>query len=473
MRPFSAVLPKVRGRTLVASRPLAASAQLAPSLPERADLGPDVQGRELYPFQREGVRWLATQTRALLADEMGLGKSAQFLRAAKSDRGTIVVCPASLRLVWRAEAAAWRPDLDAIVCRPGEFKVPERGQLAIVSYESLPEPPRRAAHLVDDPRVSRCDLGVDEAHYAKNFLGWTDGAWRALKVALLARQCRRAIAMTGTPIMSASRDLWGLLAAFGLAKQVFGNRRTFMTLVGATERRGYVEWPTELEDDGDVAKRLRRVMLRRLKADVMPDLPAKTYQDIPIDVDTELAAELDAIGARWGQQRDELPPLEAMSAVRARLARSRVGAVLETVERYEQSGEPLVVFSAHRAPIDALEGRSGWRVITGDSTDAERAESVAAFQKGRLRGIALTIAAGGVGITLTRARAVLFADLAWTPAENAQAEDRLVRIGQKAQNVLVMRMVADHPVDRRCLALLAQKQRLIRQSLDPESRAVA
>jgi len=83
------------------------------------------------------------------------------------------------------------------------------------------------------------------------------------------------------------------------------------------------------------------------------------------------------------------------------------------------------------------------------------------FQTGLLSGLALTIQAGGLGITLTRASHALFVDLAYTPSENSQAEDRLVRIGQKAAGVMVTRMVADHPVDRRVLEILSRKQLMI------------
>src|SRR5262245_5578154 len=130
--------------------------------------------------------------------------------------------------------------------------------------------------------------------------------------------------------------------------------------------------------------------------------------------------------------------------------------MLELVEQFEDQGGPLVVFSAHREPIEALAARGGWGVITGGTEPRRRQEVVDAFQAGRLKGVGRTIQAGGTGLTLTRASTALFVDLDWTPANNLQAEDRVCRIGQRAGHVRIIRMVSDHPLDRRVLRVLAR-----------------
>jgi superfamily II DNA or RNA helicase len=139
---------------------------------------------------------------------------------------------------------------------------------------------------------------------------------------------------------------------------------------------------------------------------------------------------------------------------------------LEWVEPYEDAGEPVVVFSAHRAPIDALGAREGWATITGDTPAAKRTEIVARFQAGELKGVACTIMAAGTGLTLTRACTCLFVDLDWTPALNVQAQDRLHRIGQTAQSVLYVRMVSDHPLDLHIQALIAKKMEMIAGAIE-------
>jgi SNF2 family DNA or RNA helicase len=103
--------------------------------------------------------------------------------------------------------------------------------------------------------------------------------------------------------------------------------------------------------------------------------------------------------------------------------------------------------------------------MSGAVNAATRTETVAAFQAGRLRGIALTIGAGGVGLTLTRSPHALFVDLAWTPADNSQAEDRVYRIGQ-TRGVTITRLIADHPIDQHVTRLLTVKQRTIAASVE-------
>jgi hypothetical protein len=212
-------------------------------------------------------------------------------------------------------------------------------------------------------------------------------------------------------------------------------------------------------------------MLRRLKDEVLKDLPPTVWSEIVVDV----------TGVRFQRQltkayeqvqsfldAGQLPRFEDLSAVRAKLAESRIPAMLDMVQDYEEAGQPLVVFSAYKAPINKLGERDGWAIITGDISAAKRQEIVREFQAGRLKGIGLTIAAGGVGLTLTKASNVLFVDQDWVPANNAQAVDRIRRIGQVADSIQVMTMVSNHPVDRRVHQILAMKMRLIHKAIEAQ-----
>jgi SNF2 family DNA or RNA helicase len=165
------------------------------------------------------------------------------------------------------------------------------------------------------------------------------------------------------------------------------------------------------------------------------------------------------------QHTESLPAFELLSAARAALATAKIPALLELVEDLEEQEEPCVIFSAHRAPIDALAEREGWAVITGDTSATKRTEIEEKFQRGELRGIGATIAAGGTAITLTRASRMIFVDRDWTPALNEQAEDRIHRIGSK-KPVLYTNLVADHVLDRRIAEVLGRKRALIDASVD-------
>ena len=115
--------------------------------------------------------------------------------------------------------------------------------------------------------------------------------------------------------------------------------------------------------------------------------------------------------------------------------------------------------------IDALGKREGWAVITGDTSDVERTQVQDDFQAGKLKGVACTIKAGGVAITLTRATNEIFIDEEWTPALNAQAQDRCHRIGQTG-NVQITRLVATHALDRRIAELLGEKTTRINATIE-------
>jgi len=416
----------------------------------------------LYPFQVAGVDHLARRERALLADEMGLGKTVQALRALPERAAALAICPASLKHTWAAECRRWRPDLAPVVISGrGSFRAPAAGELVIVNYDILPAP----ADL-DGVDLGAVRLIVDEAHKVKG------RSQRSAKVRALAGRCATTWALTGTPLLGRPFDLWGVLSNAGMARDVMG-WQAFLRLFGGYKNR-WGGWEFASEPQPEAAERLRRVMLRRLRADVLPDLPGKTYSTVTVNgLTASSRRSLDAMLDEWGEvlAAGVLPPFEEFSALRAELAASRIDAMLEHVELAEESDVPLLVFSAHRSPIDALEAREGWATITGDTPAARRQEIVDRFQAGALRGVGMTIQAGGVGLTLTRAWRGLFVDLDWTPANNAQAEDRMVRIGQRAAAVEIIRMVSDHPLDQRVLEILDAKQRLIEAAV--EGRVVA
>lgn len=448
-----------------------------PELRERAATGTEDEqqaaGRAdaagLYPFQRLGVRFLARRDRALLADDMGLGKTVQVLCALPeaAECRAIVVCPSVVKFNWRAEAARWRPDLRVTVLSGrGSFRAPEPGEIVVINYDLLPKAPPRAKRGEEQAMLpydlAGVTLAVDEAHLAKN-----RKAARTMAVAALARQCARVWLLTGTPLANRALDLFGVLSAGGMDREVFGGWLGFVKCFGGYQNR-WGGWEFG-EPRADVPERLRRVMLRRTKTECLPDLPAVTYQTLPCNgIDGALRRDLDAAWDEYGEELEQgsLPPFEEFSALRARLAASRIPALVELVEQYEEQDVPLLVFSVHRAPVDQIGAREGWAAITGDTSAEERTAIVARFQAGELRGVALTIAAGGVGITLTRASTAVFVDLAWRPSDNWQAEDRMRRIGQLADKITVVRLVSDHPLDLHVQDLLAMKIALVQAAIE-------
>jgi SWI/SNF-related matrix-associated actin-dependent regulator 1 of chromatin subfamily A len=433
------------------------------------------QSAGAYSYQLEGVRFLSERDNALLADDMGLGKTFQSLNAVEGR--AIVVCPATLKANWASEVKKWRSDLTPVVCKGRKgFKLPSEGEVVIINYDILPTEFTPTDKWGEDSEnvspawrevLAKTTLIADEAHLCKSHK-----ATRSKRTKVLSYLCGKSWAMTGTPLLSKGFDLWGVVSTFGMGREMFGGFKGFVRDMNAYQNTwGGWEFGTP---DASVAEKLRRAMLRRTKSEVLTSLPPKTYQDVLCEITSKKLLKMTEKAMERLKALDgELPPFEEFSGLRAELAESRIPALLEMVESFEEAEEPVVVFSAHRAPIEALEGREGWKIIMGDTPHDEREMAVNLFQAGVLKGIACTIKAGGVGITLTKASKMIFCDLEWTPALNAQAEDRICRIGQTASNLQYIRLVSDCAMDIHVLNLLDKKKALIEASIEREVGAVS
>lgn len=455
------------------------------------------RGERLYSHQPDGIAWLAGRHRAALGDSPGLGKTQQALLAAPPDAPVIAVCPASVKLVWAAECRRWTPQRRVRVLRGRHrWEWPMAGELVITNYEGLPKLDRHdRAHRVPEsygaPAPGTIVIG-DEAHSFKSAKAQRTSAFRAVVRAALATQ-GRAWLLTGTPMLNKPPELWTVLQAAQLGDDAFtpdaidqGDPwKAFMRLFGARQGRFGILWGGGEEGpptiDPSVPERLRRVMLYRRREDVL-DLPPKQRQAIevpgqfPPDVRKLLDHLLEAL-LEQGVNLDEAAELVDLTTVTGAaftewskamkaLAIAKIPAMLEQIEAHEETGEPLIVFSTHRDPIDLLAKRPGWVTVTGDTPISARQRAVEQFQAGACRGIALTVQAGGLGITLTRGAHELFVDLPFTPAAVTQAEDRAVRIGQ-TRSVLIRRLVADHELDRRIEQILRRKQELLEAAIEP------
>lgn len=326
-------------------------------------------------------------------------------------------------------------------------------------------------------------LIVDEAHYCKN-----KGAQRTIATRTIAAACASGPAgakssvwlLTGTPLLNQPPELWSLCQLFpGQGGQfddgawdTFGSWSAFVEMFDGKKQivggisRGY-EWGGKVKPEAREC--LASVMLRRMRVDVLPDLPHKTrrYIDVPVSKqalskDAMLTENLMLLFREWSDEKvlTECAVGGALSKLRKELADLKLPTLLKLCKEYEENDEPLVVFSYHRDPIITLGQRKGWACITGSTEDGERAALVDKFQKGLLKGLAGTIGAMGVGVTLTRAANMLFLDRDFVPANNLQAEDRELRIGQD-RGVVITILSALHPIDERVAIILEKKEMLL------------
>lgn len=451
------------------SQKVAAVAVAAGAQAERAVERAARVGIQLYPFQVEGVAAMAARDRFLNGDEMGLGKTIQALFALPEDVAAIVVVPAAVKGNWRNECRKCRPDLEPVILSGrGSFRWPLPGELLIVNYDILP---------VGVPAAPKGVVVLaDEAHALKSSKAQRTVRFRALAKAARANGGRTWL-LTGTAMLNRPPELWQVLQSADLAVDAFTGWTEFCRLFnGHQDKWGGWTWGTP---SYEVVERLRRVSLKRRRTEVLPQLPTKTWRTVDVEIDNKTRRAADAVlqGLRAkgidleaASDRAVLTAIgkvafEEMAGVRRMLAVAKIPALLEQVAEFEANDEPVVVFSAHVAPVEALAARPGWATIRGGDDAEGRTRVVQDFQEGRLKGLALTIQAGGVGLTLTRASQALFVDLMWTPALNDQAEDRICRIGQ-TRGCVITRLVAEHAIDQRVTALLTTKRNIIDASVE-------
>jgi SNF2 family DNA or RNA helicase len=418
-------------------------------------------------FQVEGAHWIQDRkVSGILADQPGTGKTMQDLLSIEEHQREVVVCPAVAKGVWANETIKWRPDLNPVILEGrGMFRWPRKGEVVICNYDILPDkpPPFPAGDV-------QYKLTGDEAHMLKT---GSEAAIRTRRFRALSRQVRKAhgkaFGLTGSPLLNHPLDLWHLLTSFGLEEEAFGSfpemKRLFQCSLGGF---GEIEWGMPLPE---VPGRLKRVMLRRLRRDVLKDLKGKAYQQIPVEIDreTKLACDLalEALkerGISFEQAIETAMKTDGgnlkfseWSRAEMMLAVAKIPAMFDVVRQFEANDEPLVVYSPYKAPIEALNKRKGWVGITGDSVPGEERFRVSqSFQEGRLKGVGMTIRSGGVSLTLTRSHYGLFVGKDPVPEINGQAEDRLDRFGQE-NLVFIMDLVADHYLDRKKASMLARK----------------
>lgn len=452
---------------------------------ERLDAELRKEGKRLYDWQKEGVAWLSGRQTALLLDDPGLGKTVQTIVSLPPGAPAVIVAPATVKGNWQDEFEMWRPEyrtavLDTKSREP--FRWPEPGEVVITNYSNLPDPseygpPREGTVLV-----------ADEAQDLKNGVEAARGRrFKAMAEAVRAHG-GRTWGLTGTPMENKAFELWNILEIFGVADHAFGTKTRFARLFGGelVQGRGRVPTHWEFNDPPDtpaVVEGLNRVSLGRDKLLALKELPPKKYEIVQVELEPgdkakleeelrDAGIDVDAVVAAIESAEadaDEVPQFREMARAREILARAKIPGLLEIVSRYEAAGEPIVVFSSHKAPIRVLASRPGWAELSGDVPTKRRTQIVRDFKKGKYRGIAATIRSSGTGITLTRARTAVFLDQDWTPTKNLQAADRIHRIGQ-TREVEVKILVADHAIDQRVAEILEGKRQLIDSTVNAARR---
>ncbi|NBD24136.1 helicase SNF [Paenibacillus sp. T1] len=440
----------------------------------------------LRDYQVFGYQWLRTLAHygfgGILADDMGLGKTVQaiaflaaMLPAIRAERlPAIIVAPASLTYNWRAEIRKFAPHIRAVVAdgtkteRDAVLAGSSSVDVVITSYPLL----RR--DIVGYAALDFHTLILDEAQAFKNYATQT-----AQSVKLL--RARNRFALTGTPVENRLEELWSLFDA--VFPDLFPGRKAFGELARET-----------------IAKRARPFLLRRVKTDVLKELPDKIES---VQASALLPEQKKLYAAYLAKLREEtlrhldkdtlnknririlagLTRLRQICCHPALFVEDYAGTagkfqqLLELIEECRAAGRRMLVFSQFVEMLKLIRQELQRRdvpyfYLDGSTPPRERIELSSRFNDGERDLFLISLKAGGTGLNLTGADTVILYDLWWNPAVEQQAADRAHRIGQR-NVVQVIRLVAEGTVEDKMVELQERKKHLIDEVVQPGEEALS
>lgn len=434
------------------------------------------------PYQKEDVRRITDDFggRALLAHQMGLGKTpiALWWMWRTKSWPAVVVCPAGLKWNWAAEAYKFcgvraqvldgqTPSDD----KPGLVEPP----LYIINYEIL------QYWLPWLLRKNLVTSVFDEAHYISN-----RDAIRSKASRQLSKRTRNCLMLTGTPLTNRPAELWHILHC--LKPHLYRGFRPFGNRYCRPRRKPWgMEYKGASRVDELHRKLVNEVMIRRLKSDVLDDLPDKRRQVLPLTLSQDDAADYAAAshdfinwvankqGVFTAETAARAEAITKMTALKQLAARYKMKATVEWANDWFAQQEPhekLVMFGWHRKALDVFSRRICMEHtrIDGGTPKKKRQVAVERFQRDPNCRLIIGNRAMCEGVTLTAASTLAFGELFWTPGLHAQAEDRIHRIGQK-NAAMVYYLVARNTLEEQLAEIIQDKQEVLSSVLDGGAQA--
>jgi len=445
----------------------------------------------LRDYQQQGLNWLqflrSYEFNGILADDMGLGKTVQTLahllkekEAGRMDKPCLILAPTSLMSNWRREAEQFTPKLKVLILqgsqRKQHFDKIEQYDLILSTYPLM----------VRDHEILLAHdyyyLILDEAQVIKN---------PRAKAARMVRdvRCSHRLCLTGTPMENHLGELWALFDFL-------------MPGFLATNKQFTQRFRTPIEKFGDLEQRQRLVrriapfMLRRGKAEVLKELPAKTEILRSVALDTKQAALYESIRLSMekkvrdaikqkGLARSHITILDALLKLRqtccdpqllslpqAKKVKSsaKLEMLMEMLPEMLEEGRRILLFSQFTKMLAIIEERLkeqgiSYTKLTGQTR--KRDEVIESFRQGEVDVFLISLKAGGVGLNLTEADTVIHYDPWWNPAVENQATDRAHRIGQN-KAVFVYKLIIENTLEEKIMAMQARKQALADGVYDKE-----
>ena len=438
---------------------------------KKAKPGDQFRGK-LLNFQKEGLDFLLKSSgNALLADEMGLGKTVQTLSYVATEKQTfpvLVVAPLVTLNNWEREISKFvkkksrngrvleSESPTSTIIRTGKSQELPQTDFYIINYELL------FKRMKDLSKLNIKTVVCDEVH---NLRSKTTQKYKAVKKLGALPSVLYRIGLSGTPIYNRGSEIWPIVDI--LKPGLLGSFKEFCEYFCYVNEKGKA---IVLENKrASLRNELQKhVMLRRKKSDVLKELKDKVRYKEVIDSDTDYYfEELEKI---WTKLEDEQKYAEtefdksasyqrAIQSERQIAGVAKLPHVINFVKNIMEIEESVVVFCHHKIIHKLLHeslGEFSPVSIIGGQSDKFRQDQIDKFQRGESKLMIAGLRAGNVGINLTRAKYVIFAELDWSPAIHRQAEDRLHRIGQK-NTVFAYYLIGNGTLDDHVANVLVDK----------------
>ena len=419
---------------------------------------------KLRSYQQIGVHWLERTPSALLADDMGLGKTVQSLASLLKNKSypILVVCPKSLVSHWQDTFQSFFGSpvdrYTQILFSQSQQRINPHAVFVICHYDILPY------HEFQLSSFRFKSIILDEAHYIKN-----RKAKRTKSVFALSHIPRK-ILLTGTPMTNFPADLWSLLAFLQVLPPEYRSYYAFTARYAGGHYEYYGKrkvWVAKgATNTLELQDRLKHFTLRRLKSEVLTELPKRTRETLHWHIESSRYKKAQADFIAWyleqsGKDLTDNPAryMVELNKLRQIAEEEKADIAIDFLASYENASHPIVVFANHTDTLDTLkQAYPHAEVIEGGQTMLGRDRAVSAWKQGNTPFLFANIAAGGQGLNLQHADTVLFLGYPWTPSAFSQAEDRIYRIGQNLP--VTTYLSSAFPIDRYMGEMLTSKQEM-------------
>jgi SWI/SNF-related matrix-associated actin-dependent regulator 1 of chromatin subfamily A len=407
--------------------------------------------------------------RALLADEMGLGKTIQsiaYMLENPHKQPTLVICPASLKWNWADEIKMWAPDKTFNVIEGKNCSFENLPDFTIINYEILKK------HQDSIIQAGFKSIICDEIHLIKNSAAIRTKATKAI--------CRRInpeslIFISGTPVLSKPIEIWNVINLLqpGLFTWDYFTKRYCNAKWGAFGM-SYDGCSNAIELNRILKN---KIMIRRLKKDVMSQLPDKVYNHVHFELSNKWRKKYALARKKFVKALDDSGGVlsnDALQKMQKEMSVSfdaKLNSTIEWIESFLETGKKIILFGHHTEPINIMmeKFKDVAVKIDGSVPVKDRTEIVRQFNTSdKIQILVGNMRAAGVGLNMTGASDVAFFELPWTPADLLQCEDRAHRIGQ-TETVMVHFLIARGTVEEDLALMLDKRRNRFRKILDGET----